>query len=638
MKRKDFISSVRLPDKAVTSARFLSDFVAVCGKMSPLPKFLCRGPGSSVVTGFGKGAPMTRAWRGRLLFGVILGTLLAGIAAAGTDDLGRIDFPTSGSSEAQKHFLRGALLLHSFEYSDAADEFRQAQKIDPGFAMAYWGEAMTFNHPLWMERDAGAARKALDRLAPTARERRAKAPTEREKMYLDAVEDLSADGEKAAGDRAYAEAMRRLHEKYPEDQDAAALYALSLLGTCEGKRDEAVYMRAAAIAEEVFAKNPLHPGAVHYLIHCYDDPVHAPLGMRAARVYAKIAPAAGHALHMPSHIFFASGMWEEAAASNEAAWKASLDRAEAKSLGPDAHNYHALFWLEYSYLQLGRYADARKALSLMEADAGKSGSERAKNHRAMMRAAYVVETRRFDGDVARTLSEEGERGVALFAAGFAAVSKGDRDRAGQALVAFAKKPAEGHRHGGGPGYAMGGMSGAGADPVMEKELEALLASARGEKERGLALAKEAAGAEDAMSFEFGPPAVAKPAHELLGEMLLAAGNAAEARVEFERALAHAPNRALSLLGLARAESKAGDRAAAARTPTAASPPSGAAPTPTCPSSPRPGVPHPPSPPANLAGDSQDVGRSLATAPRRWLRWERGRRAFPPRGPAPRGGT
>ena len=492
-----------------------------------------------------------------LLFLIFLLSVPARGQAPG--DLGRIDFPTSGSPQAREHFLRGALLLHSFEFGDAAEEFRQAQKIEPGFAMAYWGEAMTFNHPLWMERDAEAARKALDRLAATAPERRAKAPTEREKMYLDAVEALYGKGDKAADDRAYAEAMRRLHEKFPEDQDAAAFYALSLLGTCEGKRDVAVYMKGAAIAEEVFAKNPLHPGAVHYLIHSYDDPVHAPLGMRAARVYAKIAPSAGHALHMPSHIFFASGMWEEATASNEAAWKASLDRAQRKSLGPDEHNYHALFWLEYSYLQMGRYADARRILSTMEEDAKKSGSDRAKSHRAMMRAAYVVETRRFDADVVRALSEDGERGVALFAEGFAAAAKADRDRAGKAVAAIGNEPAGGHH--GGSGYAMGRGSGAGADAIMKKELEALLASDAGDRERGLALAKEAAAAEDAMSFEFGPPSVVKPAHELLGEMLLNAGDAAGARAEFERSLAHAPERALSLLGLARAASKGGDSAA-----------------------------------------------------------------------------
>src|SRR5213593_4562360 len=203
-----------------------------------------------------------------------IGVLLFASAARAQSaaDLGKIDFPTSGKSEAQKRFLRGALLLHSFEFDDAAEEFREAQKLDPGFAMAYWGEAMTFNHPLWMEQDRDAALAVLKRLAPTRQER------------LD----------KAARDLAYAEAMNRLHEKYPDDLDAASFYALALLGTCERKRDYATYMKAAAVAEEVFSKNPLHPGAVHYLIHCYDDPIHAPLGMRAARVYAKIAPAAGH--------------------------------------------------------------------------------------------------------------------------------------------------------------------------------------------------------------------------------------------------------------------------------------------------------------------------------------------------------
>jgi tetratricopeptide (TPR) repeat protein len=500
-----------------------------------------------------------RRWRRSLSLAALLGSLAAGAAAARADDLGRIDFPTSGSAEAQSHFLRGALLLHSFEFDDAAEEFRAAQKAQPGFAMAYWGEAMTFNHPLWMERDADAARKALERLAPTPELRLAKAPTERERMYLSAVEALYGKGDKAANDRDYAEAMRRLHEKFPEDENAAAFYALALLGTCEGKRDVATYMKAAAVAEEVFAKNPLHPGAVHYLIHSYDDPVHAPLGMRAARVYAKIAPAAGHALHMPSHIFFASGMWEEAAASNGAAWKASLERADRKKLGAGDHNFHALFWLEYSYLQLGRYGDARKALATMEEDAARSGSNPARRHLAMMRAAYVVETRRFDGDVARSLSGS-ERGVALFAEGFAAAGRKDRELAGKAAASIGKEAAEPH-HGGGSMYAMAGPSGASADAVMKKELEALLAVSGGKLEQGLALAKEAAAAEDAMTFDFGPPAVAKPAHELSGEMLLSAGKAADARGEFERSLSGAPNRALSLLGLARAAAKSGDRSA-----------------------------------------------------------------------------
>jgi tetratricopeptide (TPR) repeat protein len=401
----------------------------------------------------------------QLLAAVVLFPALAG---AQTGELGRIDFPTSGKPEAQAHFLRGTLLLHSFEYDDAAEEFREAQKVEPGFAMAYWGEAMTRDHPIWVEWDRDAALEALKRFGPTPEARRAKAPTEREKGYLEAVETLYGEGEKADRERAYAESMKRLREKYPDDLEAASFYALSLLGTTQGKRDLPTYMKAAGIAEEVFAKNPLHPGAVHYLIHCYDDPVHAPLGMRVARVYARIAPAAGHALHMPSHIFFASGMWEEAAASNEAAWKASLDRAERKKLGPDAHNFHALFWLEYADLQLGRYADARHALSLMAKDATDSKSGRARSHLAMMRAAYLVETRQWKGDVGRikvATDELPQKGLALFIDGAQALEHGDRAAAEKSLAdlqAAAKAPAENPHSGTGMSYMMHRSGGADA--------------------------------------------------------------------------------------------------------------------------------------------------------------------------------
>ena len=188
--------------------------------------------------------------------------------------LGRIVFPTSGPAEAQKHFIRGVLLLHSFEYRKAREEFLSAQKVAPAFAMAYWGEAMTYNEPVWFAQDLSAARAALKRLP-------ANAPTERERAYLAAVEILYGEGSKESRDFAYATAMRRLHEKYPDDQEAAAFYALSLLGTCHQGRDFRTYMNAAAIAEALLAKNPEHPGALHYAIHSYDDPIHAPLGLRA---------------------------------------------------------------------------------------------------------------------------------------------------------------------------------------------------------------------------------------------------------------------------------------------------------------------------------------------------------------------
>ena len=485
--------------------------------------------------------------------------------------LGKIDFETSGSPTSQAQFLNGALLLHSFEFEDAATAFRKAEEIEPGFAMAYWGEAMTYNHPLWAEQDRDAALKALAKLAPTPEARRAKAPTLREKMYLDAVEALYGDGDKPARDLAYETAMGRLHAEFPDDLDAASLYALSILGACEGKRVTAEYMKAAAIVEEVFAKNPEHPGAAHYLIHCYDDPVHAPLGMRAARVYAQIAPSATHALHMPSHIFLASGMWPEVVSSNEASWKASVDRAERMKLGPDAHSFHALSWLEYGYLQQGRYADARKTLALMERDAAAGASSgRATAGFAAMRAAYVVETRRWKSDAValKGPGDDAHRDLGLFVTGTAAVQSGDRAAAEKALAAMspagdkeaAPSGGSAHMHGGAAmSYASGHAS---ADSVLRQLLDAQILFSKGQRDGAIAAAKAAAAAEDGLNYEFGPPDVVKPSHELLGEMLLETGKPADARKEFEAALARYPGRALSLLGLARAAAKSGDAAAA----------------------------------------------------------------------------
>ncbi|HSG39494.1 MAG TPA: hypothetical protein VLE27_07625, partial [Thermoanaerobaculia bacterium] len=258
----------------------------------------------------------------------ILLVALAVPAHAGSE-LGQIDFPTSASPAAQAQFVRGVAALHSFFYDEAADLFREAQKADPGFALAYWGEAMTYHHPIWSEQDRDAALAALARLAPDPEQRAAKAPTEREKAWLAAVEVLYGEGEKPARDAAYAEAMRKLHERYPDDVEAASFYTLSLIGPAltgpPGDARDRPLIRAAAILEELFDRAPRHPGVLHYMIHAYDDPLHAPLGLRAARLYAKTAPAAHHALHMPSHIFVQIGDWPSAAASNEDAWAASAD-------------------------------------------------------------------------------------------------------------------------------------------------------------------------------------------------------------------------------------------------------------------------------------------------------------------------
>ena len=481
--------------------------------------------------------------------------------------LGQIEFPTSGRPEAHQHFLRGVLFLHSFEYQEARAEFQKAEESDPEFAMAYWGEAMTYNHPVWQEYNFEAGKAALNRLAPTPETRLTKAPTAREKGYLGAVEILYSKNDKKSRDFAYAEAMRRLTEHYPEDLEAASLYALALLGTCHQGRHIPTYMKAAAIAEEVFAKNSKHPGAAHYLIHSYDDPVHAPLGLRAARVYAKLAPAAVHAQHMPSHIFLALGMWGDVVESNEASWAAARQRGGG--------GYHSLYWLQYGYLQQGRYRDALKLLKIMEEDVEKRKLRGSKWHLASMRATYLIETQQWDHETAHvSIDRSGVTEVSapardLFAVGLAGVRRGDR---AAAKKAWSDLEALHERASGSLGeqndsdwYTQVRPSALRAAEIMAIELKALIRLSEAETVKSVELLKEATAGEDSMSFEFGPPIVVKPPHELLGEVLLELSRPQEARKHFEQALVRAPKRSLSLLGLARAASRSGDLDTAGRT-------------------------------------------------------------------------
>src|SRR5262249_49338846 len=196
---------------------------------------------------------------------------------------GRISFPTSGAAAAQPFFVRGVLYLHSFEYDEAIDEFRRAQQIDPGFAMAYWGEALAYSQPLWRNEAPDRARAALARLGPTPAARQAKAPTAREKGYLEAVERLFGAGDLPSRARTYADRMAALHAQFPDDDEAAVFYALALLATIpETERNEAVSLKAGGIALAILKKNPEHPGASHYALHAFDDGEHAAMALEAA--------------------------------------------------------------------------------------------------------------------------------------------------------------------------------------------------------------------------------------------------------------------------------------------------------------------------------------------------------------------
>ena len=459
--------------------------------------------------------------------------------------LGHIDFPTSTLSEpAQRWFLRGALLLHNFEYEDAKEAFQQAQSLDSNFAMAYWGEAMTENHPLWLEQDSAEAQAILNRLGPTLEDRLAKAPTQREKGYLQAVERLYGDGDKLTRDIAYAKAMRQLSKEFPKDLEAQAFYALALLGTRQGKRDFRTYMKAAAIGEEIFRKNPRHPGAVHYLIHCYDDPIHAPLGLRVAKVYSALAPAAAHAQHMPSHIFMSLGMWDEVVKANEASWDSSEARIKRKGLTHEERPYHTLHWLAYGYLQQGRAKEAKALLDIIAEDAQATPSSYVRGYEASMGATYTIEAREWDvgrlgEDRAgiRFTSAAGE----LFAIGMSGIKLQQVEVSQKALTEL-RTLLESTESSPGSNDRLAGS-------IMAKELEGLLVLQAGEKEKALQLLQTATKMEDRLPYAYGPPFPIKPAHELFGEILLEFDQKKKAKREFKLALDRAPRRALSLEGL-----------------------------------------------------------------------------------------
>lgn len=465
--------------------------------------------------------------------------------------LGKLSFANSGAAGAQADFLRGMLYLHSFEYADAARSFQAAQNKAPGFALAYWGEAVSYNHGLWDEQDLQAGRAALAKLGATPAERAAKAPTAREKTLLESVELLYGEGTKPRRDTLYAQVLDRLSAANPADDELKLLYALALMSEGQGVRHTQTYMRAGALALEVLERQPNHPGAAHYVIHAFDDPVHASLGLRAARAYSRIAPDAAHAQHMTTHIFLALGMWPETITQNTIA--SGTDRTKWQP-------GHYTYWLHYALLQQARAGEAADLLELLWKNSGPSASAGRRLHLSMARGQQVITGERWDDPALAwniPLDDAGAlaRAADGFVRGYAGLKRGDLGTAEKALVDIQKaKEAAPSRYGGQPQTPV----------LLEGELRALLLRAQGNKAESLTLLSAIGDSLDAMPMDYGPPDLPKPPRELLGEWLLADGDAAGAQRAFTRALEMTPGRLRSLEGLAQAASRTGDTAVAER--------------------------------------------------------------------------
>ncbi len=504
------------------------------------------------------------SWRRSLLACTAAAVVLSVTATAQKPvELGTIHFPSSAKPAAQAPFLTGVKALFNFEFDIAAEAFQQAQKEDPGFALGYWGEAMSYNHPLWAQQDLAAARKVLERLAPTAPARSAKAPAGKERMLVESLEVLFGGApDKLTRDIAYADAMKRIHDAYPQDDEIATFYALALLGTARpGDKSIRNAMQAAAIVEGVFQRNPNHPGAAHFIIHSFDDPDHAILALPAARAYAKIAPSAAHALHMPSHIFVQLGMWDDVIASNVVAYKAADDLASKKNLPRGREDGHTISWLQYAYLQEGKFAEAEKTLATFKAIADRDKSPGVRDVYAAMKARQVVESEKWEklplpAGAVRDGGAPGYDGNAayVFAAGFGAAHLNDLETANRALeiLTAMQKQAE------------SGSNAYRAKPfaVMAKEVASGIAHMQKNTADAERLLKEATAIESTMDAPSGPPEPIKPSFELYGQFLLAQDRPKDAAVQFQQALLRMPNRRLSVEGLqhtARSTSTAGVR-------------------------------------------------------------------------------
>ena len=470
--------------------------------------------------------------------------------------LGDINIEISCSSEAGAVFQDGLLLLHSFQFKDAEEKFQKAQRIDSTCAMAYWGEAMSQNHPLWREQNKEKAISILEKIAPTNKDQRLAFKTPFEQDMFDAISILYGSGTKKENDIAYSAYMENLYKKYPDNHEVHAFYALSLLGAIEDDRKADLYSKGAKIAQSIINENPNHPGALHYLIHSYDDPLNAHKALQAADRYSKVAPDAAHALHMPSHIYVALGKWDKVISSNIAAVAASIERKERKALDIKAIDFHSLKWQMYGHLQKGEYDQARKLVEQMESFCEKEESPKAKSHTVMMKAAYLSETNQWNDPLLRDKIDYSDLPIQVFGTrsymlGMEAFESSNVDSLKTIINHLSSAIAEAETKAliGSSSMCSGNydrsrptLNHVKRTKVMQLQLKAQLAMIHGDQEEVESLMQKAIEIEESTTYLYGPPEIVKPSHEMYAEWLHSNDRYKEAKDFYFKVLDRAPGR------------------------------------------------------------------------------------------------
>jgi hypothetical protein len=466
-------------------------------------------------------------------------------------------------------------LLHNFWYARALEGFRQVSNDDPECAMAYWGAAMTFNHPFWdppSKADEAAAWTLVQKGMSTQK------ASVRERLYLAAVATLYKDvdaGAKSVRDRNYRDAMAAAYAQYPDDE-TTLFYGLSILGAIpEGSHGFEQQEKAASLFEAVYARRPDHPGVLHYLIHAYDDPEHAQLGLKAARAYAQAAAAVPHALHMPSHIFTRLGYWEESAGTNLKGWEVSEADAERAGESGAYRDFHNLTYLEYAYIQLGRYHAAQHTVEIIAAQykalpdkTTAPDTPELQSRHVRGRTIYAVPDRvvygYFDmltrltvesgcwGEVAAIPLVVQSRDFMAAKLQWEAKAAALRKDAAAAGAAAAKLVSLSQQTGQHPFAKL-------IITLQAKEAQAFAAEASGNAEDSVAKMKEAIAIEDSIDDLSQPPYPVIPAHELFGTLLLELNRPADAHEQFVQTLKRTPGRPKAIFGLAQAAQATGDR-------------------------------------------------------------------------------
>jgi tetratricopeptide (TPR) repeat protein len=489
--------------------------------------------------------------------------------------VGQVDFPTSCKPEVQSEFLRGVALLHSFFYGEARRIFIEVAEKDPSCAMAHWGEAMTWFHPIWAAPSPDDMKAGL---AAVAKAEAAEAPTARERAYIESIAAynraapgtdsgpvvLTCHGPTVPESRraVYREALRKLHEKYPDDDEAAAFYALSLIKSNPLAEDLPVQLEAAGILEPLWRKHPDHPGVVHYLIHAYDYPTLAKKGLAAADHYAQIAPWVPHALHMPSHIYTRLGMWAESIKSNEDSAAASRAYSAAHHQGSTYYEeLHALDYIAYARLQ--RCEDGKVKASVDQVNAiTRTYSE---NDVAVAYAVsaiplrYALERHAWKEAAALRASDLAVRtpfaaAFVEFAHALGQVRSGALDACRESLGRMQARRDETSD----PRFAFFRRQ----IEIQMLAIKGLIAQAEGRTDEAIALVRYAADEDDALGKNPVSPGSLYPIREILGELMQDLNRPADAQAAFERSLELNPGRFNALLGAGRAAETAGRQEAA----------------------------------------------------------------------------